>query len=68
MNSINKNLNETIDNKLEDTNTSNEMIDDNVTKIKNKKKKERKINEKLKEDVKHVFDEFMNHQKIIDYE
>ena len=31
MNSINKNVNETIDNKLEGINISNEMIDDNVT-------------------------------------
>ena len=44
------------------------MIDDKVIKVKNKKKKERKTDEKLKQDVKYVFDEFMNKQKIIDYE
>ena len=67
MNSINKNLNEIIDNKIEGISISDEMISDKVTKVKNKKKKERKIDEKLKEVVKYVFDEFMNKQKIIDY-
>ena len=66
--SINKNLNETIDNKIEGINISNEIIDDNVKKVKNKKIKKIKINEKLKEDVKYVFDEFMANQKIFDYE
>ena len=67
MNSINKNLNDIIDNKIEGINIPNEMIDDKVTKVKNKKK-ERKIDEKLKEDVKYVFDNFMNNQKIINYD
>ena len=64
---IKKNLIDIIDNKLEGINI-NDMIDDNVTKVKHRKKKERKIDEKLKEDVKYVFDNFMNNQKIIDYE
>ena len=64
---IKKNLIDIIDNKLEGINI-NDMIDDNVTKVKHRKKKERKIDEKLKEDVKYVFDNFKNNQKIIDYE
>ena len=40
--SINKNLNETIDNKIEGINISNEIIDDNVKKVKNKKNKKNK--------------------------
>ena len=64
---IKKNLIDIIDNKLEGINI-NDMIDDNVTKVKHRKKTERKIDEKLKEDVKYVFDNFMNNQKIIDYE
>ena len=67
MNNIKKNLIDIIDNKLEGINI-NDMIDDNVKKVTNRKKKERKIDEKLKEDVKYVFDTFMNNQKIIDYE
>ena len=68
MNSVNKSLNEITDDKIEGINISDEMINDKVTKVKNKKKKERKIDEKLKEDVEYVFDEFMKRQKIIDYE
>ena len=67
MNNIKKNLIDIIDNKSEGINI-NDMIDDNVKKVTNRKKKERKIDEKLKEDVKYVFDTFMNNQKIIDYE
>ena len=44
------------------------MIDDNLKKVTNRKKKERKIDEKLKEDVKYVFNNFMQDQKTIDYE
>ena len=44
------------------------MIDDNVKKVTNRKKKEREIDEKLEEDVKFVFDDFMKNQKIVDYE
>ena len=40
INNIKKNLNDIIDNKLEGINI-NDMIDDNVTKVKNRKKKER---------------------------
>ena len=61
MNNINKNLNDIIDKKLEGINI-NDMIDDNVKKV---KKKERKIDEKLKEDVKYVFDNFMQGQKLL---
>ena len=68
MNSVNKSLNEITDDKIEGINISDEMINDKVTTVKNKKKKERKIDEKLKEDVEYVFDEFMKRQKIIDYE
>ena len=43
----------------------NDMINDNVKKVTNRKKKEKKIDGNLKEDVKFVFDNFMHNQKIV---
>ena len=53
-NSIIKNLKDVLKNKLEGINIYDEKMDENVN-----KKKERKIDQKLKDDVKFIFDDFM---------